>query len=300
MSSKTSATGADTQDILEWAKQDKREMLHAVYRVGDLQRSIEFYTNNFGAKLLRYRDNKDEKYTNAFLGFGPEDKDFFSLELTYNYGQETYDLGEGFGHFGLAVPDVYEAVKKVKENGGKVTRDAGPVKGGKTVIAFVEDPTGYKWELIQRPSESIRDPICQVMLRVMDLKKSIKFYTEALGCKLLRTRENEEGRYTLAFLGYGEETDAPVFELTYNWDRKEPYSKGDNPGYAQVAISTQDVYKAAEAIRAAGFQVSKEPGPLPGLGTHITAALDPDGYKVVLVDRKDLEKELSDYEAEQK
>jgi hypothetical protein len=184
-----------------------------------------------------------EKYSNAFLGFGPEDKDYFALELTYNYGVDSYDLGEGFGHFGLAVPDVYKTVESIKAGGegpceqciamlchvlpghakasclvvsarrlrgicvekiaswaqisapyfkdlspsrtagqpskmvptgafgspgGKIRRDAGPVKGGKTVIAFVDDPTGYQWELIGRPAEKIRDPIAQVAIRKTD------------------------------------------------------------------------------------------------------------------------------------
>lgn len=292
MDVKASATGDEVQQKIEWGKQDKREMLHAVYRVGDMDKSIDFYTKCFGARLLRSRDIPDEKYKNAFLGFGPEDKHYFALELTYNYGVDFYDLGEGFGHFALAVPDAAAAVQKVKDNGGKVCREAGPVKGGKTVIAFVEDPTGYKWEIIERPKESIRDPICQVMLRVLDLDKSIKFYTEALGCKLLRKRENPEQKYTLAFLAYGEEDDVPVFELTYNWGRTEPYSKGDRPGYAQVAVSTTDVYKTAEAIKAAGGKLGREPGPIPGLNTKITSAIDPDGWKIVFVDYEDFQKEL--------
>ena len=169
--------------------------------------------------------NKQEKYSNAFLGYGPEDKNF-ALELTYNYGVDSYDLGTGFGHFALASRDVAGVVTKVKAAGRKVSRDAGPVKGGKTVIAFVDDPTGYKWELIERPTvdaetgekaKEITEPIAQVMLRVTDLDKSIKYYTECLGMRLLRKRENPEYKYTLAFLAYGPEEESTVFELTYNW-----------------------------------------------------------------------------------
>lgn len=269
----------------DWSAQDERKMLHAVYRVGDLDATEEYYKKHFGMKRLRYRDVPDDKYSNLFLGFGPEDQDFFSLELTYNYGKDSYDIGNQFGHFALAVPDVYKAADQIKASGGKVTRDAGPVKGGTSEIAFVEDPTGYKWELIQRTGK--KDPILHIMLRVTDLDASIKYYTEALGMKLLRKRDNEKGRYTLAFVGYSE--DQVQFELTYNWDPQE-YTKGD--AYAQVAISTKDVYKTQEQIKNAGGKITKEAGPLPGLGTKILATVDPDGWKLVFVDYDDLLAEL--------
>lgn len=271
----------------DWVKEDERRMLHAVYRVGDMDGTIEYYKKCFGMKLLRYRDLPEEKYSNAFLGYGDE-REQFVLELTYNYGVEKYDIGEGFGHFGLAVNDVYGMVAKIKEQGGKVTREAGPVKGGNSVIAFVEDPTGYKWELIQREGKQ-SDPICQVMLRVSDLDKSIKYYEECLGMKLLRKRDNPEYKYTLAFMGYGPEESSCVFELTYNYGRTD-YTKGN--GYGQVAISTKDVYKSGEQIKAAGGTVTREPGPVPGIGTKIVATTDPDGYKSVLVDTADFLKEL--------
>lgn len=261
-------------------------MLHVVYRVGDLQAHIDWYTKNFGMKLLRHRDVPDEKYSNAFLGFGPETTNF-ALELTYNYGVDSYDLGTGFGHFAVALPDVYKAVETIKANGGEVTRDAGPVKGGKTVIAFAKDPTGYQWELITRPKT--KEPLAQVMLRVGDLQRSIDWYTNVLGMKHLRTRDNPEYKYTLAFMGYGDEEDNTVIELTYNYGKTE-YDKGK--GYAQVAISTNDVYKTGEQIKAAGGKLLREPGPLPGLGTKILSTTDPDGYKYVLVDNEDFLKEL--------
>eukprot|EP00887_Chlorella_sp_A99_P003381 scaffold7.g3381.t1 len=243
----------------DWVKEDERRMLHAVYRVGDMDQTIEYYQKCFGMKLLRYRDIPEEKYSNAFLGYGPEDT-HFALELTYNYGVDAYDLGEGFGHFGLAVNDAYKTVEQVKAKGGKVTREAGPVKGGSTVIAFVEDPTGYKWELITRQGE-LPEPIAQVMLRVGDLDRSIKFYTEVLGMKLLRTRENPEYKYTLAFLG--------------GWPR-----------------ALGDVYKTEAQIKAAGGTVTRPAGPVPGIGTKIVAATDPDGWKIVFVDNEDFLKEL--------
>jgi lactoylglutathione lyase len=117
-------------------------------RVGDLERSVRFYTDVLGMKLLRTTDRPEQKYTLAFVGYDSEDKQA-ALELTYNYGVERYDLGTAYGHVAIAVPDAHAACEAVKARGGKVTREAGPVKGGTTVIAFVEDPDGYKIELIE-------------------------------------------------------------------------------------------------------------------------------------------------------
>ena len=123
-------------------------LLHTMLRVGDLQRSIKFYTQVLGMKLLRTTDRPEQKYSLAFVGYDDE-KRAAVLELTYNYGVERYDLGGGFGHVAIGVPDVKQACDKVRSNGGKVTREPGPVKGGTSVIAFVEDPDGYKIEFIQ-------------------------------------------------------------------------------------------------------------------------------------------------------
>jgi lactoylglutathione lyase len=127
-------------------------ILHTMLRVGDLQRSIRFYSDVLGMKLLRTTDRPEQKYTLAFVGYGDESGNAV-LELTYNYGVDRYDLGGGFGHVAIEVPDAAAACAAVKaavaEYGGKVTREAGPVKGGTTVIAFVEDPDGYKIELIE-------------------------------------------------------------------------------------------------------------------------------------------------------
>jgi lactoylglutathione lyase len=124
-------------------------LLHTMLRVGQLQRSIDFYTKMLGMKLLRTTDRPDQKYTLAFVGYGTN-PEHAELELTYNYGVESYDLGTAYGHIALGVPDVYKACETIKAQGGKVTREPGPVKGGNTVIAFVQDPDGYKVELIQR------------------------------------------------------------------------------------------------------------------------------------------------------
>jgi lactoylglutathione lyase len=119
-------------------------------RVGDLSRSIDFYTRILGMQLLRTTDRPDQQYTLAFVGYG-NNPDHAEIELTYNYGVESYELGTAYGHIALGVEDVAATCEKIKVSGGKVTREAGPVKGGDTIIAFVVDPDGYKIELIQRP-----------------------------------------------------------------------------------------------------------------------------------------------------
>ena len=124
-------------------------MLHTMLRVGDMDRSVKFYTEVLGMKLLRTTDRPEQKYSLAFVGYDTEDRTAV-LELTYNYGVDKYDLGTAYGHVALAVPDAANACEEVKRRGGKVTREAGPVKGGTSVIAFVEDPDGYKIELIER------------------------------------------------------------------------------------------------------------------------------------------------------
>jgi lactoylglutathione lyase len=126
-------------------------ILHTMLRVGDLDRSVKFYTEVLGMKLLRTTDRPEQKYTLAFVGYDSEDRAAV-LELTYNYGTSQYDLGSAYGHIAIEMPDVAGACAAVKARGGKVTREAGPVKGGTTVIAFVEDPDGYKIEFIERKS----------------------------------------------------------------------------------------------------------------------------------------------------
>jgi lactoylglutathione lyase len=125
-------------------------LLHTMLRVGDLDRSIQFYTDVLGMTLIRKSENVEYKYTLAFVGYG-KNPDHAELELTYNWGQTNYEMGTAYGHIALAVEDAYAACEKIRAAGGRVTREAGPVKGGTTVIAFVTDPDGYKIELIQRP-----------------------------------------------------------------------------------------------------------------------------------------------------
>ena len=123
-------------------------ILHTMLRVGNLERSLRFYTEVLGMKMLRTTDRPEQKYTLAFVGYGDESRGAV-LELTYNYGVDRYDLGAGFGHVAIEVPDAAAACAAVRAKGGSVTREAGPVKGGTTVIAFVQDPDGYKIELIE-------------------------------------------------------------------------------------------------------------------------------------------------------
>jgi lactoylglutathione lyase len=136
---------------MSWSSSSPAPMriLHTMLRVGNLQHSIDFYTDVLGMKVLRTTDRPEQKYTLAFVGYGDESQHAV-LELTYNYGVDRYEIGTGFGHIAIAVPDAAAACAAVRAKGGTVTREAGPVKGGTTVIAFVQDPDGYKIELIER------------------------------------------------------------------------------------------------------------------------------------------------------
>jgi lactoylglutathione lyase len=124
-------------------------MLHTMLRVGELERSLKFYTEVLGMKVLRRKDYPDGKFTLAFVGYGDESETAV-IELTHNWGVDKYELGNAYGHIAVEVDDAYKSCEEVKKRGGKVTREAGPMKHGTTVIAFVEDPDGYKIEFIQR------------------------------------------------------------------------------------------------------------------------------------------------------
>ncbi|KAJ9537027.1 hypothetical protein OSB04_029760 [Centaurea solstitialis] len=254
------------ENVSDWLRKDKKRMLHVVYRVGDLEKTIKFYTECLGMKVLRQRNIPEERYANAFVGYGPEESNF-AIELTYNYGVDKYDIGTGFGHFGIAVED---------PRGGKVTREPGPLKGGSTTTALIEDPNGYTFELVEKKGR-IRDPLCEVMLRVGDIDRAINFHQQAYGMNLIRKRDDPENKYTIAVMGYGSEDESAVLKLTYNYGITE-YDQGN--GYGQViAIGTDDVYKTAEVVKMFGGDIVLEPGPLPVLNTKITACLDPDGWK---------------------
>ena len=135
------------------------QFLHTMLRVGNLQRSIDFYTQVLGMELLRTSENPQYQYSLAFLGFGGGNPAQAELELTYNWGTDHYDLGTAYGHIALGVPAAYAACEKIRAAGGQITREPGPVKGGSTVIAFVTDPDGYKIELIQTNATAGADPL---------------------------------------------------------------------------------------------------------------------------------------------
>ena len=122
-------------------------ILHTMLRVGDLQRSIQFYTEVLGMRILRQKDYPDGKFTNTFIGYGDESSQAV-IELTYNWDTDHYDLGNGYGHIALEVDDVYAATEEIRQRGGKIIREAGPMNAGTTIIAFVEDPDGYQIELL--------------------------------------------------------------------------------------------------------------------------------------------------------
>ncbi|KAK1439456.1 hypothetical protein QVD17_05274 [Tagetes erecta] len=269
------------ENAIDWSTKDKRKMLHVVYRVGDLEKTIKFYTECLGMKVLRQRNIPEERYANAFVGYGPEETNFV-IELTYNYGVDKYDIGTGFGHFGIAVEDVAKTVDLVKAKGGKVTKEPSQLQ------AFIEDPDGYTFELVEKKGR-ISEPLCQVMLRVGDIDRSINFYQKAYGMKLIRRKDEPEYKCTKAIMGYGSEDESPVLELTYNYGITE-YDKGN--GYGQIAIGTDDVYKTAQVVKLFGGDIVLQPGPLPVINTKITACLDPDGWKSVFVDNIDFMKEL--------
>ena len=128
------------------------KLLHTMLRVGDLPRSIDFYTRLMGMTLLRTTERPEQGYSLAFVGYG-SNPEHAEIELTYNHGVSSYELGTAYGHLALGVPDVAGLCEAIRAGGGNITREAGPVKGGNTIIAFVSDPDGYKIELIQRTSE---------------------------------------------------------------------------------------------------------------------------------------------------
>ncbi|XP_052183085.1 lactoylglutathione lyase GLX1-like [Diospyros lotus] len=276
----------DMDELMEWPKKDNRRFLRAEYRVADLDRAIKFYEECLGMKLLRKRDIEEENYSRAFLGFGPEESHFVAA-LTCNYGADKLEIGTGFGHFAIANTDVYKMVENIRAKGGTITREAGPIKGGKTVFAFVKDVDGYAFELIQRP---IPQPLCQVNLNVCDLDRAVKFYEKALGMKLLYKFDRPQERFTVALMGYTNEFDT-VLELKYDYGVTE-YTKGN--GYAQVAITTDDVYKSVEVVKAVAAELGGtithyQP---PEINMKVLSFQDPEGWKIILVDNEDFLKEL--------
>ncbi|KAH7289207.1 hypothetical protein KP509_31G063600 [Ceratopteris richardii] len=236
-------------------------------------------------KLLRHRDIPADKYTNAFLGFGPENTHCV-IELTYNYGVEKYNLGTAFGYFGIAVEDLKAAVDTVKAKGGQVVSE-GNLPGQTKPSAVVEDPDGYKFALIE--SGPVPDPFALIMLNVLDLDRAITFYEKAFGMRLVSSDSFPEEKVSIAYLGYGSDEKTTLLGLTSNHGVTE-YERGN--AYAQIAVGTDDVYKTAAILKEFDGKVTREPGPLPGINTKITAVLDPEGWKTVFVDNADFLEEL--------
>ncbi|KAH7837434.1 hypothetical protein Vadar_013818 [Vaccinium darrowii] len=187
-------------------------------------------------------------------------------------------------------------VEKVRALGGTITYEPGPAEGGAmAIVAFVRDPNGYEFELLQR--QPTPQPLSQVMLRVSDLDRAINFYEKALGMKLLLKVDRPQLNYTIAMVGYGDDQyTTTVLELKYSYGVTE-YTKGN--AYSQVAIATDHVYKSAEGVNLVsqelGGKIIRRPGPIsPGIDTKMASFLDPDGWKIVLVDNKDFLKELNE------
>ncbi|KGN64513.1 lactoylglutathione lyase GLX1 [Cucumis sativus] len=275
------------EQLLEWPGKDNRRFVRAVYRVGDLDRTIKFYTECLEMKLLRKYEVPNEKHTKALMGFGPEESSFI-LELTHEHGVTSYDIGTGFGHFAIATQDVYKMVENVRAKGGEnmIIREPFELKGSPNfLLAYVKDPNGYIFELIQRVQTQ---PLCHLMLRVADLQRSIDFYQKAMGMRVLTQVESVEQKYAIALMGYADELETTALELNYNHGVTQ-HSKGN--GYSQVVIGTDDVYKSAEIVnlitKELGGEITQPPSLDSQINSKITSFLDPDGWKIVLVDNED-------------
>ncbi|CAN6691393.1 unnamed protein product [Malus baccata var. baccata] len=295
MGSSMAARAVPHDDVLEWVQKDSRRFLRANIRVSDLDRTIKFYTELFGLKVLSRKDFPEEKYSNAIVGFGPEESHFVIGLTCHHNTTDKLDIGTAFSHFGIATQDIYNTVEKVRASGGVITREPGPlVEGGDTVYAFMNDPDGYSFELLQRPPTP--EPLSHICLNVIDLNRSIEFYNKSLGMNLLLKFDVPQEQYTVGMVGYGSNlTQTVVIELKYNYN-VTAYRRGN--GYAQVAIGTDDVYKSAAAAKLVtkevGGKIIRPPGPIPKIHTKITAFLDTDGFETVLVDNEDYLKRIEE------
>ncbi|CAB4277860.1 unnamed protein product [Prunus armeniaca] len=299
------------EDVLEWVKKDSRRFLRVNIKVDDLDYTIKyalnkatystlfvliiltgFYTEFLGMKVLSREHFPEENYSNAVVGFGPQETHFVIGLTSHQNEADKLEVGTTFNHFGIATQDIYNIVEKIRANGGVITREPGPIATGGTIFAFVKDPNGYTFELLLRPPTPA---LCQICLNVFDMDRSIEFYNKSLGMNLLLPKFNAtEEQYTLAMLGYGSNfTETTIIELKYNYNVTQ-YTRGN--GYAQVAIGTNDVYKSAAAVelvtKEVGGKIIRPPGPIPQIKTKITAFLDTDGFQTVLVDNQDYLKEL--------
>eukprot|EP01127_Copromyxa_protea_P002216 TRINITY_DN12106_c0_g1_i1.p1 TRINITY_DN12106_c0_g1~~TRINITY_DN12106_c0_g1_i1.p1 ORF type:complete len:257 (+),score=64.89 TRINITY_DN12106_c0_g1_i1:105-773(+) len=163
-------------------------------------------------------------------------------------------IGEGFGHLAVSSPQIYDTCAKIKADGGKVTREAGPVKGGTTEIAFVEAPGGWKYELINRDESEWTCPMLHLMVRVGDLEKASKFYSEVFGMEIIRESVNEAYKYTLKFVGPGREEENTVFEFTYNWGTTN-YKLGNAHAFTELTITTGSLEDVSSKVEQFGGKI---------------------------------------------
>ncbi|XP_024398030.1 lactoylglutathione lyase isoform X2 [Physcomitrium patens] len=264
-----------TRRLKKWPRKDIRRMLHVVYRVGNIEESIKYYQKCLGMHILRKIDAPEDKYLTVFMGYGREDN-HLAVELTYNYGVLKYEIGTDLGHFGIAVPDVQKTLNEMREKGFLAPATTS-VDLNKDVYAYIKDPDGYPFKLIQR--KGMRERLWQASYKVADIDRSILFYQDAYGMFLLSRNDYPSSQKTFAYLGYNlDDTKATVIELECNYGVKE-YTKGT--GYVQMGISTDDVYETAYAAELQHARTIRPPGPLPGIPTKIYSCLDPDGWKTV-------------------
>ncbi|GAB5368269.1 hypothetical protein AAMO2058_001304600 [Amorphochlora amoebiformis] len=287
-------------------------LLHSVFLVSDIEKTIEFCTQVLGMKVLRSRDLPAQKATSSFLGYGPEGQ-YFTIQLLNKKEGGVVDLGDAFSGFSLTLPHktLTEVVHidKAKAYGGKV---ADPMKNWILGPNMIPDEDVDFRKTIQRgyvygPSQllfevnngTVRDPLSRVRLRVVDLEKSIEFY-EKLGMKIHQKRahlldEPYDTRLT-AIMGFGNtEEDSGCVELIYFYNTQE-IDIGDK--HRQISVSTQNVTAAAEVMEDAGYSLIKRPSKLDGVGTEVAAVKDPDGYMVVLVNEGDFKAEIDPKTAE--
>ncbi|XP_022151011.1 lactoylglutathione lyase-like [Momordica charantia] len=272
------------ENVLEWVKRDHRRFLRAVIHVSDLDDSVRFYTQGFGMKVVKRRNFPDRQYRDALVGFGPENTHFL-LELRQRHDSNNVFIGTEFGHFGIATQDVYKSLEKARVNGAVVIHE--PQKVNNTIFALVQDRDGYKFKLIQRPPTA--DPLCEVMLRVEDLNRSVNFYAKALGMKLFKRQNNSKGQFASGTLGYGTDQSKTT---VLQFEKRNNISRDDGrDGYSMLYISTDNVNKSAEAakvvIKQLGGNLIIEPGLLPSINVKITGFSDPDNWIMIMVDNKD-------------
>ncbi|XP_038903299.1 lactoylglutathione lyase-like [Benincasa hispida] len=274
-------------NVFEWLKKDHRGLPRAVIHVSDLDRSIRFYMQGFGMKLLKRRNFPDRQYRDALIGFGPQNTHFL-LELRQRYDSNDVFIGTEFGHFGIATQDIYKTVEKARANGALVIHK--PQKVNQTIFAFVEDHDGYKFKLIQRTTSS--DPLVEIMLHVQDLNTSLNFYTKALGMKLFERQNNSTGQIVLGTLGYGVN---PSKTTILQLEKRKNIPRDDGrDGYSMVYIGTDNVNKSAEAaklvMKELGGNLIIEPVLFSNINVKLTGFTDPDNWITNMVDNKDYQR----------